>query len=302
MERDNRQLLQADVGKRAPRSDQHMPRTLIIVLAWLQLALSLLIAGGTLLGFDSLDTAIRDGSRSAAAALAGGAEAMEAASNAIEARRLLIEQARSGLEIAAKQIDQAEALAREQAKAAPQYVVGLRSAAGLLDKVADTAQVIATGMNVELPTGVIREGVKPVLTTSRPFAESSKRVSESAAQIKSVGITLSTIASSLGNGAKSLNDAIAQTSHEVRVMLDELHKSLNRVSSKEVPEALDNLKKTSANLRLLSATIGGIQNHGPWLLFGGLAVSLWFFLNSLTIIGLASGARRRTAAIDGAMT
>jgi hypothetical protein len=265
-----------------------MPRRLVLILAWLQLAASLAIAAVTVYVYSEFRPAFSDGIRSATAAVTGVSEAMERASETIEARRRLISQAAGVLAMAATQIDQVEGLASGQAKVAPQYAQGLQSASALLLDLAGTSRDIALAMDVEMPSGVTIQGTKPVYTTSRPLAGPAKKLYESAARLKDVGTALSTAASSLVSGAQILDKTISETSRQSRTLVGELEKTVNLLASKELPDALDDLKKTSASLRLLSRMIEDAQGIGAWLVFAGLLLSLWCLLNSLTTIGLAA--------------
>ena len=269
-----------------------MPRRLVLILAWLQLPASLAIAATTIAAYEKVGPSLREATRSAAAAVTGVSDAMERASETIEARRLLIAQTAGVLAMAATQIGQVEALASRHAKLAPQYAENLHSASGLLITLGEASHSIAGAMDFEVPVGLTFQGMSPVISRSRPFAGRAKMLDDASKELKIVGATLSAAASSLESGAQTLDKTIAETGRHSRILIGELETTIKLVSSKELPDALDSLKRTSASLRALGSTIDEAQGLGIWFLSAGLLLSLWCILNSLSTIGLVSAASR----------
>ena len=104
--------------------------------------------------------------------------------------------------------------------------------------------------------------------------------------MKQIAAGISEAAIAVGD-AKGMGAALNETSAQALKVTTEIEKTLDRLKAQDLPKALANLKATSENLQSISRSVDLAGNIGEALLVIGLLLSVWCFLNSLSIIAMA---------------
>lgn len=274
---------------------------LFTLLAWLQLFTSLLLASAIVWGYVTYQASFGQFIHSVAASIGAVSNVVVRTAETVEARRDLLDQTGKMLVVTKNLINELKVAAENQAKIAPQYAEGMRSASTLAGQLSGTLESIGDGMLFSVPTGIQMNGMKPVVIMSRPLENQARALKATAQNIKVVNASLSGISASISRDGQNLGSTFIATCEQALKVVAEAETTLGRIKTKDLPKAIEDLKTTSENLRNISAQVDIVGNVGLVLLVVGLLLAVWCFLNSLGSLMLASskthGSKDRTSSL-----
>jgi len=265
-----------------------MKQKLLTALAWLQLGTSLLFAAAILWGYATYQASLGQFLQSVSASIGAVSNVVARTAETVEARRDLLSESTQMLVVTRQLINELRAAAENQAKLTPQYADGVRSASSVTSNLSGTFKSIGTGLMVSLPTGIHWESLKPVVVMSQPLDRPAQQLLQNAQELKAVSDSLSGVANTISRDGQKLSAAVIATSNQALKVIAEIDKSLSRLNAQELPKALEDLRRTSMNLRDISAQVNIVGNIGMALFVVGLLLSVWCFLSSLSAINLAN--------------
>ena len=256
-------------------------------MAWLQLFVSLFLASAIVWGFISYQASLGQFVQSVSATIGAMSNVVARTAETVEARRDLLDQTGQMLVVTRNLINELRVAAENQAKMAPQYAEGIRSASTVLGKLSGPLQAIGDKLMILSVPSIHMVGVRPVVTMSRPLEKQAQELKTSAQDLKVISESLSGISETIGRDGQKVSSAFIATSEQALKVIAEAEKALAQLKTQDLPKALADLKTTSENLRNISAQVDIVGNVGSVLLIVGLLLSGWCFLNSLGTLVLA---------------
>jgi hypothetical protein len=254
---------------------------LFAFLAWLQLVVSLLLATAIVWGYISYQASIGQLVNSLAASVGAVSNVVIRTAETVEARKDLLDATEKTLAATRSLLTALMAVAENLGKNAPKYADGLRVAANGLRTSNAVAQSMGdTLINFSVPN-IHMNGLKPVITYSRPFDESGARLKHMGQDLKSASEALSSISETIGPDGQKLGTAVIATSEQALKTVAELEKTLTRLNTQDLPKAIADLRATSEALRTASAQVDMASNAGTVLLVVGLLLAAWCFVHSI---------------------
>jgi hypothetical protein len=98
---------------------------------------------------------------------------------------------------------------------------------------------------------------------------------------------MTSIATTISRDGQNLSVAVIATSDQALKVIAEAEKTLGRINTEDLPNALNELKRTSHSLEIVRAQVDTGSKVGVVLLVAGLLLAVWCFLNSLGSLTLA---------------
>lgn len=184
----------------------------IVIVASLQLLVSILIASATIGGYVVFQAPLGQFVRAVAASIGAVSNVVGRTAETVEARQGLIEQTGKMLISTRALLQELRVAAESQAKTLPQYAEGMREASVVSGKLGGTLQSIGEGLLFSVPTSIEMDGIKPVVKMSRPLEKQAQDLKTQAQDIKAVSQTLLDISVSMGRDGKNLSTAFITTS------------------------------------------------------------------------------------------
>lgn len=254
-------------------------------LAWLQLAISILLAASIVYGYFSYRTSLGRSIEALAENIASVSTVVETTAETVQLNQSLIESTRQTIVLARVQVKDVNDIASNFAKQAPQYVDDFRIASEKVVHLGDSLNSLADGLIFPVPTSIQMEGLRPVVVTSTPLAAYAIKLKATAKEIRDFGT--SSIPGIAAKGSRQIA-AVNTTTNELLALLDNSEKLLVRLQGNDLPKALKEMKSTSENFRTISQQVGAAENVSRVLFFIGLLIACWCFLNSLSILYLSN--------------
>jgi hypothetical protein len=257
------------------------------VLAWTQLAISLLLAITIIWGYLTFQSSISQFIKSLAASIGAVSTVVVRTAETVEARQATLEETQKMLVVTRQLINELKLMAEHQAKLGPQYAASIKTTLATLGQMAVLMQKIGVKtMEITVPNIKI-EGVKPLIVMTKPFEAQGKQIEQAGRDAKATSVDLTGISESIGRDAQKINAAFIATSDQAIKVIDETEKSLVRLKENDLPKAIVDLKSTSENLRNISANLDMLSNGGIVILASGLLLALWCMVQSLGALSLA---------------
>jgi uncharacterized phage infection (PIP) family protein YhgE len=261
---------------------------LFAFLAWLQLITSLFLAATIVWGYLTYQSSLGQFFHSIADSVGAVSSVVARTAETVEARRDLINQSAQMLDETRKLINELRNAAANQAQLAPQYAGGLQSAASVTWKLSGLVQQISNAMDFSVPSPDIRwDGMKPVFIMTRPMGAQAIQANAIAQDIKNISTSMTSIATTISRDGQNLSVAVIATSDQALKVIAEAEKTLGRINTEDLPNALNELKRTSHSLEIVRAQVDTGSKVGVVLLVAGLLLAVWCFLNSLGALTLA---------------
>lgn len=260
---------------------------LFALLAWLQLLVSLALAMAIVWGYITYEASLGRFIHSVADSIAAVSEVVGRTAETVEARQGLLDEIGQTLGTTRNLIKELRAVVEDQARIAPQYADGIRAASSLTGKLSGTLQSIGDGMLFSVPT-IHREGMRPVFGKLRPLETQAQALKANAQEMKVVSESLLGISATISRDSQNLSSAFIATSEHALKLLEETERTLAGLKTKDLPEALANLRATSEHLRSIGGQVDFAGNVGLVLLMVGLLLAVWCFLSSLGALVLAN--------------
>ena len=261
---------------------------LVVFFAWLQLFLSIAIAGAVVWGYTTYRASFGQFTQSVAASIAAISNVVGRTAKTIEARQSLLDHTGKTILVTRNLINELQAIAENQAKAAPQYAEGIRGASALVASLSSTLYSLGEGLMFTVPADIAWNGARPTLVMTRPLEKHAQSLMMHSRNFKSVSDGLSAASMTLGQDNLRLSTAFIATCQQALKMLEETEKSLNGISSNDLPKALAELKETSENLRSVSNQVNVGAKLGGAILAVSLLLAGWCFFNSLSTLMLVN--------------
>ena len=262
--------------------------TLIAILGWLQLLVSIFLALGMLWIYTTFQAPFGQIVHSVAASIGAVSNVVGRTAETVQARQGLIEQTGKMLVSTRALLQQLQVAAENQAKIVPQYAEGMRAASVVSGKLGGTLQSIGEGLLFSVPTSIELDGMKPVVKMSRPLEKQAQDLKTQAQGIKAVSQSLLDISVTMGRDGKNLSAAFVTTSQDALKVVDEAERTLGRLNTQDLPKALEDLRTTSENLRAIGEKVDIASGIGKGFLVVGLLLTLWCALNSVSTLMLAN--------------
>ena len=258
------------------------------LMAWLQLAISVLLAAAIIWGYTTYQASFGQVAQSVAASIKAVSDVVVRTAETVESSGILLDQSGQMLSETGKLIKELRVVAENQAKIAPQYAEGVHHASVLMNNVSRTFQSIGDVMlTVEMPN-IRFEGLKPIVTKTRPLERPAQSLIENAKHINGITEGMSGIATTISSDGQNLSKAVIATSEQALKVIAEAEKTLGRLKTQHLPKAIENLRTTSAEVSKVSAKVDIVGNIGRILLLVGLILAAWCFLNSLSMLMLTN--------------
>lgn len=255
---------------------------LFAVLAWLQLIIGVLLATVMMWGYANYKASLGLFVHSVAASIGAVSDVVIRTAETVEARRELLDQTSQMLLVTRKQINELRVAGENQAKLAPQYAQGLRSASTVTGKLGNSMGSLGDGLlRISIPSGIQFVGMKPVIVMSQPLAAKGQELKDNSRDIKAISDSLSGISELLGRDSKTVSTAFVATTEQALKVLTEVEKTLAQIKTQDLPKAIADLKTAAQNLRSVSAQIDMVGNGGLILLIVGLLLASWCIVHSL---------------------
>ena len=261
---------------------------LIVVLAWLQLIISLMLASAIIWGYTTYQSSTGQFVRSLAASIGAVSNVVIRTAKTVEDRQELLVETEKTLAITRERITELGAVTVSLAANVPKIADSIGEVATFVGKMGGSLE--STGdklMILAVPTSIHWVGMKPSVVMSHPMERQAEALKENAKELKAAGERLSGTSAFIRRDGKELALKTIATSQQAVKLIVEVERTLLRVKSQDLPKALVDLKVTSENLRDISARVDMVSNVGLILLVVGLLLAAWCFVQSLGALLLA---------------
>ena len=267
------------------------------IVAWTQLAISLILASAIIWGYLSYHSSVGQFVSTIAASIGAVSTGVLRTAESVEASKDLLDETGQMLASTKTLIVAFKTTAENHAKNAPNYASNLQTASKISSSLGNTIEALGgklTGLSV--PSGIQMQGVKPVIIMSSPFVKNGQELTSKAGELKAVGETLALWSQTMASDQQSLSSAIVAESTQALKVIDAAEKTLLQLKSQGLPKAINDLKLASANLSKVSAQVEMASNSAIALLVIGLLLSLWCFIHSLGALLLSKSFTQSTNA------
>lgn len=258
------------------------------LLAWLQLFTSLSLASAIVWGYVSYQASFGQFINSISASIIAVSNVVIRTAETVESRRDLLDQTGNMLSVTKKLINEFKITAENQAKIAPQYAEGLRSAATVAGRLSGILESVADGILFSVPTGIRMQGMTPVVIISRPLEKQARELKLNSQDIKVISEILSEASQVISRDGQNLGSTFIATCEQALKVISEAEKALGQIKMNDLPKTIEDLKTTSEKLRNIGVQVDIVGNVGLALLVIGLLLAVWCFFNSLGSLMLAS--------------
>lgn len=267
------------------------------IFGWTQLIFSILLGAATVSAYVTYRASVGDVSRSLAASILSLSDVISQVSHTLKVRQDLIDATRETILSSRKLVVEMQASAEAQGKLLPQYASNLMNSAALAADLGKKAIAAGDLMQVSIPTGIRREGLKPALTRSQPFAVQGDAVKAHGENIMEMSNRLTAIANSLSNNVPKLNAAFSETCRQTIKLLDTMAMTTEKLSLQELPKAISALEAASQHLRQASERATGVEWLAGILLIIGIAFAGLGASGGVASLLIAQLGARDTAAV-----
>lgn len=265
-----------------------MKSKFFVFLAWTQIVLSLSLVGVLIWGYVSFQNSTGKLIHSIAASIGAVSDVVIRTAETVETRTELLDQSEQMLVVTRKQIQELQAMVKNSAALAPQMASSLRSTSQLANRLGTSLGSFGdTLVQISVPSAIQMDGLRPFIVMSRPLAVRGDELRKDAKNILEVGKGLSAASDSVARDTVNVSTSFVASSEQALNVLVEVENTLARVKSQDLPKAVKDLKFTSENLRNISEQVDLFGNVGIILLIGGLILSAWCFLHSLSALMVA---------------
>jgi hypothetical protein len=258
------------------------------LFAWLQLIISIAIAGAAIWGYTTYQASLGKFTQSVAASIVAVSNVVGRTAETIKAKQSLLDQTGKTLLATRNLIKELQVIAENQARVAPQYAEGIRGTSALVGSLSGTLHSIGDGMMFSVPTDIKWRGTNSTIIRSRPLENQAQALMARAKDFKAVSDSLLAVSTTVGQDGAKLSLAFIATTQQVLKMLEETESTLGRIKSNDLPKALVDLRETSENLRSVSEQVNVGGSFSKALLIVGLLLAGWCFFGSLSTLMLAN--------------
>jgi len=176
--------------------------TLIVIVAWLQLLVSVVLAAAIVWGYARSQVPLGQFIHSVASSIGAVSNVVGRTAETVQARQGLIEQTGKMLVSTRTLLQELRVAAENQARIAPQYAEGMRAASVVSSKLGGILQSIGEGLLFSVPTSLQMDGMKPVVGVSRPLEKQAQDLKTQAQDLKAVSQSLLDISLAIGRDGK----------------------------------------------------------------------------------------------------
>lgn len=261
---------------------------LVAAFAWIQLFISIAIAGAVVWGYITYQVSLGRFTQSVAASITAISNVVGRTAETIEARQNLIDQTGKTILATRNLIKELQVIAENQAKVAPQYAEGIRGASATVGSLSSTLHSIGDGLMFTVPTDIKWRGTNSTIIRTRPLENQAQALMARAKDFKTISDSLLSVSKTVGQDGTKLSVAFIAATQQVLKMLEETEKTLGRIKANDLPEALADLRGASENLRSVSEKVNVGGSLGKAILIAGLLLAGWCFFNSLSLMLLNS--------------
>lgn len=260
-------------------------------LAWMQLAISGLIAGGVIWAYLAYHPSFGQLLKSSSETIVATANVVAQIADAVQANEVVVTDAQKLLLASRQLVDELQNSVQNQAALAPTYAEGVRSMSGLLARTGTAFSALGDGMMFSVPLRVEMDGIRPIVVFGRPLQGQAQAFKDISVDLNRTGNSLLTLSTSLTNDSKGVSTAVIATSNQTRQLIDSIEKSLADLHKQTLPNAVVDLKSAASNLSSISSGIA-VASHITEALVGlGLLLSAWCFVHSLGQLHILSTRR-----------
>lgn len=257
-------------------------------LAWIQILLSLSLAGVLIWGYVSFQSTTEKLIHSIAASIGAMSNVVIRTAETIQTRTELLDQSEQMSVETRKLIKVLQSAVKNQVAVAPQMAASLRSTSQLTNRLGTSLGSFGdTLVQISIPSTVQMDGFRPVIVMSRPLALRGEELRANAKDILEVGKGLSAASDSVARDVVNLNTSFVTSTEQALKLLVQVENTLTHVKSQDLPKAVADLKFTSEHLRSVSERVDLFGNVGMILFIGGLISSAWCFIHSVGALLLA---------------
>ncbi|MEF8759191.1 MAG: hypothetical protein V5B36_05550 [Candidatus Accumulibacter sp. UW25] len=257
------------------------------LFAWLQLLLSILLAGAIVYGYAIYRTSVGLFIESLSASVISVSQVVAVTADTVASREELIVSTKETLKSARNAIEQIRATLLAQTQYAPQRAEELRAMSEAASKLAEILNNLGMRLiDISTPSGIEFEGYKPMVVMRRPLETDGKYLQDFANQLKTTSDGILHLSKTIATDGEKLGNAFGEMSLQTLKLLEETASNLDSIQKQDLPTAVREMRSTANQLRAVSRELESAEGIGIVLLLIGLLFSGWLFLNSITLLTL----------------
>lgn len=264
------------------------------VIGWIQLTLSVLLAGATIAVYISYRSSLGDMSHSLANSVLSVADVITKVATTIEVRQELIDDTSEVLLASRKLVIDVKASVETQGKLLPHYANTLKDASVLTAEVAKTMTEMSDRLMFSVPSNIHFDKLKPVLSWTKPLETPAQDLRKNSERATKLSANLAAIAESLNTDGQKVNAGFIEVSQKTLNAIDHTTNATKKLKSLELPSALSGLKSTAESLRQASNEAKEVERLAASLLVAGLILAVLFAFNSVGVLLIAESLSKPT--------
>lgn len=260
------------------------------IFPWLQMLLSLLLAGTILVGYTVLRTPFAIAIDALSNSIFSVSNVIEATAGTLGSRNELIDSTRQTMAQTRVAIKEVSAAISGQTAQASKRAEELQAASSLISRTSEALNSLADGLIAfTAPMGIEFEGVKPLVVMKRPLETSGKNLKPIAQEIRTISDGVLHLSTIVATDGVQLGRAFAQLGEQTIKMLEESERTLEGVQNQDLPRSVKEMRDAAEHLKAVNQEMVAASGSLGWVvLVTGLLFSAWMFLNSINMIALGN--------------
>lgn len=272
------------------KSRVHMTlkNSVLRIFPWLQMLLSLLLAGTIFVGFSVLRTPLATAIDALSNSIFSVSNVIEATAGTLGSKNELIDRTRQTLALTRVAIKEARALISDQTAQASKRAEELQAVVSVTSRTSDALNSLGDGLiGFTAPMGIEFEGVKPLVVMKRPLESYGKTLKPIAQEFKAISDGVMHLSKTVATDGVQLGTAFAKLGEQTIKMLEESERTLEGVQNQDLPRSLKEMRGAAEHLKVVNQEMAAVSGSLGWVvLVAGLLFSTWMFLNSVYMIAL----------------
>jgi len=251
---------------------------------WAQLAFSAALIMAIVFAYWTYGTTLRELTRSLAGSTRSAADLIGGVAETIKVRQELVRQSRQTLLTSRKLLETMQASAASQGPLLSRYTANLIDAAKSISVLGNTLTQFGDGLMFDVPTSIRMNGVVPKIDFSKPLAPYATHFYNAGQRFNNLSVSVSGTALAMANDVPRLNAAFAETSKQTLLLLDNTAKSMDTLTTEDMPKAIGALEDLSRSLLEASKQVDNIEQFTIALLIVGLLLALCFGVQGVGVL------------------
>jgi methyl-accepting chemotaxis protein len=252
------------------------------VFPWLQILLSILLAGTILVGYMVFKTPLATAIDALSSSIFSVSNVIEATAGTLGTKKELIDSARQTMALTRVAIKEASAAISDQTAQASKRAEELQAVVSVTLRTSDALNSLGDGLiGFTAPMDIVFEGVKPLVVMKRPLETYGKTLKPIAQELKTISDGVMQLSKTVATDGVRLGTAFTK--------LEESERTLEGVQNQDVPRSIKEMRDAAVHLKSVSQEMAAVSGGFAWVvLLAGLLFSAWMFLNSINMIVLGN--------------